>query len=113
MDDLMVEKILRAAECIPPGRVATYGSIARLVGTHARLVGRVMAQWGSAVPWWRVVNAGGLLPPRLLPRARELWESEGTSRTDSGIVDVPSAHVSAHALRVAWEKACRELPKTE
>ena len=49
---------------IPPGRVATYGRIAALVGgCTARMVGYAMAalKRGTApdVPWQRVINAKG------------------------------------------------------
>ena len=55
-----VEAVLRLVEQIPPGRVATYGQLADAVGQGGpRQVGRVMATWGAAVPWWRVVRADG------------------------------------------------------
>ena len=70
---------------IPPGRVATYGQIARRAGLpgQARLVGYALAALDpdSDVPWHRVVNARGAisLPPRghpaLMQRAR--LEAEG------------------------------------
>ena len=43
-EDLIYE-ILSAVEEIPPGKVASYGQIARLVGRdrNARLVGRVLS----------------------------------------------------------------------
>ena len=49
---------------IPPGRVATYGDIARLAGRPrgARLVGRLMADaTAPGLPCHRVVAAGGAL----------------------------------------------------
>lgn len=50
---------------IPPGRVATYGQIARLAGMprQARLVGYALhgLPEDSPVPWHRVVNARGML----------------------------------------------------
>ena len=55
-----VEAVLRLVEQIPAGRVATYGDLAEAVGQGGpRQVGRVMATWGAAVPWWRVVRADG------------------------------------------------------
>jgi len=46
---------------IPPGKVASYGQIADLIGlpSHARFVGRVLRNLpqDSALPWHRVVNA--------------------------------------------------------
>lgn len=59
------ERVRRAVGRIPPGRVATYGQVAREagLGRRARFVGRVMARLpeGSDVPWHRVVCAGGRL----------------------------------------------------
>ena len=60
MDEAYVEAVLRCVEAIPRGRVSTYGDIAEEVGRGGpRQVGRVMALFGSAVPWWRVVRADG------------------------------------------------------
>lgn len=47
---------------IPPGKVATYGQIANLVGgCTARMVGYAMAATpeGRSIPWQRVINAQG------------------------------------------------------
>lgn len=54
------ELVLDLVEQIPPGRVLAYGDIAELLAQGGpRQVGRVMALWGGAVPWWRVVRASG------------------------------------------------------
>ena len=63
--ELTIERVLCAVECVPAGRVVSYGDIAELVGTSARRVGAVMASAGPGVPWWRVVNAAGRLPAHL------------------------------------------------
>lgn len=47
MREELVEAVLRVVEAIPPGRVATYGMIARAVGTGPRVVGRIMHDWGG------------------------------------------------------------------
>lgn len=78
MNDLLIETILRLVEAIPEGRVTSYGRIAAAVGTGPRVVARVLAEWGNSVPWWRVVNAKGELPPRLVERAVAHWEAEET-----------------------------------
>jgi methylated-DNA-protein-cysteine methyltransferase-like protein len=52
---------------IPPGRVATYGQIAAIVGNcTARMVGYALASLpsDSDVPWQRVINAQGKISPR-------------------------------------------------
>jgi len=53
---------------IPPGRVASYGQVARLAGLpgRARLVGTALGEAPSRkLPWHRVINAQGriALPP--------------------------------------------------
>lgn len=62
--------VWRLVARIPPGQVATYGQIARLLGRPrgARAVGQAMAaldgSMAEAVPWHRVVNARGGISPR-------------------------------------------------
>lgn len=72
-------RVLDVAESIPPGRVLTYGDVAEYLGEGGpRQVGRVMALWGGAVPWWRVVHADGRL---LVGHEREAlahYRGEGT-----------------------------------
>lgn len=55
--------MLAVVEEIPAGRVMTYGDVGIAIGSEApRAVGRVMALYGHAVAWWRVVPASGLPP---------------------------------------------------
>ncbi|MCV2396248.1 MGMT family protein [Actinotalea sp. M2MS4P-6] len=66
--DDYLEAVLDLVAEIPPGRAATYGSIAEVLRDRLgiggpRQVGTVLARAGSGVPWWRVVNASGQ-PPR-------------------------------------------------
>ncbi|WP_345208865.1 MGMT family protein [Fodinibacter luteus] len=77
MDDVVVERVLRAVEQVPRGRVVSYGDLAALVGVGPRLVGRIMSTYGSNVTWWRVTNSSGDLPAVLLDEARERWAAEG------------------------------------
>lgn len=73
------ERVLEAAERIPPGRVMTYGDIAEWLGEGGpRQVGRVMALYGGAVPWWRVVRADGRPLPGSERRALENYRAEAT-----------------------------------
>lgn len=83
-DDVLVEKILRAVELVPPGTVATYGDIARVVGIGPRHVGNVLARWGAGVCWWRVTNRDGELPAALLEEARRRWTAEGVTLSETG-----------------------------
>lgn len=77
MREELVEAVLRVVEEIPEGRVATYGMIARAVGTCPRVVGRIMHDWGGGVPWWRVVNVHGTFPTTVRGEGFSEWEREG------------------------------------
>ena len=60
------DDVLDLVDQIPEGKVATYGDVAELVGRGGpRAVGTVMARYGSDVPWWRVIRAGGYPPQGL------------------------------------------------
>ncbi|WST78285.1 MGMT family protein [Streptomyces sp. NBC_01136] len=73
------ERVLEVAELIPPGRVMTYGDVAEwLEEGGPRQVGRVMALYGGAVPWWRVVRADGVLLPGHELDALGHYRDEGT-----------------------------------
>lgn len=82
--ELTIECVLTCVELVPRGHVVSYGDIAAIVATSARRVGSVMSTHGSAVAWWRVVNASGGLPPGLLPEARRHWNEEGIGETTNG-----------------------------
>ncbi|MGW5671388.1 MGMT family protein [Micromonospora sp. NPDC003776] len=73
--DEYVEAVLDLVERIPPGRVMSYGAVADALAdrsgrSSARLVGSIMARHGGGVPWHRVVNSAGRLPPG---HEREAW----------------------------------------
>ncbi|MDX2526012.1 MGMT family protein [Streptomyces europaeiscabiei] len=86
------ERVLEVTDLIPPGRVMTYGDVAEWLGEGGpRQVGRVMALYGGAVAWWRVVRADGVLLPGHELRALDHYRREGTplreaSRTTEGHV---------------------------
>ncbi|WP_181787167.1 MGMT family protein [Streptomyces phytophilus] len=77
--DEYADRVLSVAEGIPPGRVMTYGDVAEFIERGGpRQVGRVMALYGSSVPWWRVVRADGRLLPGHEREALEQYRVEGT-----------------------------------
>jgi len=79
------QEIYAVVRLIPPGRVATYGQVARLIGRprHARQVGYALAALpqGHDVPWHRVINARGQVSARSIPDYKDyqqiLLEDEG------------------------------------
>lgn len=92
-----VDRVLAVVESIPPGHVMSYGAVAEAVRDHggvatARTVGTVMARYGGAVAWHRVVNAAGRLPPGHERQARAALTAEG--------VPFRGAHVDMRAA--AW-----------
>jgi alkylated DNA nucleotide flippase Atl1 len=77
-----VDLVLDLVDRIPAGRVMTYGGIADVLRERvgrgaARMVGNVMARYGAAVAWHRVVAADGRLPPGHEDRAAALLRAEG------------------------------------
>ncbi len=91
------ERIYTVVRAIPPGKAASYGQIAAIVGScTARMVGYAMAALpnGSDVPWHRVLNAKGGISPRgdgLGPLVqRERLEEEGIAFDGEGRVHWPA-----------------------
>lgn len=77
--DSFVERVLEVVDAIPPGRVMTYGDVAATLGSRAaRMVGQIMAYYGSDVPWWRVVRASGHPPVKHEHIALQYYRAEGT-----------------------------------
>lgn len=82
------DPVYKLVKQIPRGRVLTYGAVAkalRLPG-GARTAGRAMAACpsGKAIPWHRVLGAGGKLLIRepYASLQRKLLESEGVQMTE-------------------------------
>jgi alkylated DNA nucleotide flippase Atl1 len=72
--------VLDVVDSIPPGMVMSYGDIAEYlaVGRGPRQVGRVLAVYGSAVPWWRVIHSDGTPAPGHDETALARYLDEGT-----------------------------------
>ncbi|MGO3147232.1 MAG: MGMT family protein [Leucobacter sp.] len=97
-----VDAVLAVVERIPSGRVMTYGDVGVAINSEApRAVGRVLALYGHATHWWRVVPASGLPPQGHARLALPHYREEGT----------PLRHVeSPEEYRLALSKA--RLPYT-
>jgi methylated-DNA-protein-cysteine methyltransferase-like protein len=112
----LLAKIYAVVECIPAGRVATYGQVAALAGLprRARLAGFAMRELpaGSTLPWHRVINAQGRVSRRSglgLEEGyqRHLLEEEGVVFDERGRIDLdrfgwdprPSGKPSSRRLR--------------
>jgi len=66
--DPVYQRIWATVDCIPRGRVATYGQVAKEAGLpgHARQVGYAMKNLpsGTDLAWHRVLNAKGEISAR-------------------------------------------------
>ena len=89
------EQVYRLVRQVPPGKVTSYGAIARMLGhPHAaRTVGWAMRGLpeGSDVPWHRVINSQGRIPASGREQSadlqRALLEDEGIDFDERGAVD--------------------------
>lgn len=110
MDDVLVERVLRAVELVPRGRVVSYGDLAALVGTGPRQVGSIMRVYGSNVTWWRVTNASGDLPSHLRQAAFVEWAVEGIEVKPNRLgCRIRDHRADLEALAAAWEAAVTDL----
>ncbi|MBM6403011.1 MGMT family protein [Phycicoccus sp. CSK15P-2] len=111
MDDVLVERVLRAVEQVPRGRVVSYGDVAALVGIGPRQVGSIMKAYGGNVTWWRVTNASGDLPAPLRERARRAWAEEGILMKPNGLgCRIAEYRADLAGMAVAYERAVADLP---
>ncbi len=111
MDEELAERIVRAAELVPPGRVVAYGDLADLVGCGPRHVGNVMRLMGGQVAWWRITNSSGDLPKHLRAEARVHWAREGIAWKPNGLgCRIRDHRADLPALADAYEAATADLP---
>lgn len=95
-NDSFFEKVYEVARLIPPGRVTSYGAIAKFIGSpqSSRMVGWAMNNSHAQkdyVPAHRVVNRNGLLTGKHhfsgSKVMEELLESEGVKVINDKIID--------------------------
>ncbi|MFT5132894.1 MAG: NAD+ diphosphatase [Gammaproteobacteria bacterium] len=91
----LYQRIDAMVKRIPEGQLATYGQIAKLVGScGARQVGYAMAALDddSDVPWYRVVNSQGRISARSVTEGhtvqRYILEEEGIVFNDKGKINL-------------------------
>jgi len=102
---------------IPKGRVITYGQLARAVRLPggARAAGRAMAACpkGQAIPWHRVVAAGGRIAIRepFAGLQRRLLESEGTRILERRVVLADHLWAIPRTQKPAQKRKKRPLPR--
>lgn len=89
------DRVYAVVQRIPPGKVATYGQVARLAAPcTARMVGFALAGMpkDSGVPWQRVINRMGKISPHGAgfgsAMQRALLEEEGVQFDAEGRVDL-------------------------
>jgi len=74
-----VEAVLAIVRMVPAGSAVSYGDVAELLGSGGpRQVGAVMSHYGSGVPWWRIIKAGGHPPDGYDLEALQHYLAEGT-----------------------------------
>jgi methylated-DNA-protein-cysteine methyltransferase related protein len=103
------EAVYAFVKKIPRGKVLTYGGVAKVIKLKggARTVGHAMAATpeGQAIPWHRVVGAGG----RLLIREpyaslqKKLLASEGAQITETRV----------NMKAAAWKPPATRKPRTK
>lgn len=91
-EDSVYARIYAQVCAVPPGRVTTYGRVAKMVGCGPRQVGYAMASLpaGSRVPWQRVINHKGEISCRTHGRSRQRirLRAEGVYLDRRGRVDL-------------------------
>lgn len=94
-NDEKYQEVYLIVSNVPPGKVATYGQIAAMVGgLTARQVGRAMKTAPSELklPAHRIVNVAGKLAPEYVffgkEIQREILEREGITFNDAGNINM-------------------------
>jgi methylated-DNA-protein-cysteine methyltransferase-like protein len=87
------QRLWELAISIPPGRVTTYGGLAKAAGSGgqaSRSVSGILAKSPNpgVIPWHRIVYAGGKvwLTDEYSAKRRELYELEGIVVNDKGYI---------------------------
>lgn len=85
LDSPQALAVLHTVASIPPGRLSTYGDIAKAAGLpgNARFVGQVLKNLprGSDIPWYRVINSQGKIS---FPKDSRPYERQINKLVDEG-----------------------------
>jgi methylated-DNA-protein-cysteine methyltransferase-like protein len=99
-------KIRHLVKTIPPGKVTTYGNIAKVIGTDPRIVGWALrGNEDTSLPCHRVVKSGGILAEKFSlgnwPEQRRRLEAEGLKfqghkmvNFDQNFIDLTASNTS-------------------
>lgn len=88
---LRERRIIDVMMSLDEGEVTTYGDVAEVAGypRQSRLVGRILATTDVEVPWWRVVNAAGVLRAGDTKLQTELLSEENVVVRGGRVVEAP------------------------
>ncbi len=113
------ERIYEVVCQVPPGRVASYGQIAEIVGPgcDARMVGYAMAATpaGRDIPWQRIVNREGRVsqPGTGGAKQRMRLEAEGIQFDTRNRIDMRQYGWEGPDPEWAAEHGYRVKPRTD
>ena len=90
------QAIWKTVSAIKPGRVMSYGQVARAAGfpRHARMVSKAMSRSPNPLPWYRVIRSDYTLAFKVggeaYKRQRFLLEKEGVRFVGKRVIPVES-----------------------
>ena len=89
--EIRERRIIDVLVALGEGEVTTYGDVADVAGypRQSRLVGRILATTDVEVPWWRVVNAAGVLRAGDTVLQGALLAAEDVVVRDGRVVEAP------------------------
>jgi methylated-DNA-protein-cysteine methyltransferase-like protein len=89
-------RIIDVLMSLGEGEVTTYGDVADVAGypKQSRLVGRLLGTTDADVPWWRVVNAAGVIRASSPELQAQLLAEEDVVVRDGKIVRAPIGRFS-------------------
>lgn len=103
------ETVIQVIKSIPPGKVMTYGQIAKVAGSPrgARQVVRVLHSMSAKynLPWHRVINAKGeivIADEESAYSQKAMLEAEGVYFFANGRVDLKKSRYDLHVVVEDW-----------